>query len=118
MRANSSKPRRSSRGVSARAMLGAKLQRRRKDGKTEGQLSLLVMPSSPGRVIIRNARQHNLKGITVELPRRALTVLTRPPGSGKSTPAFDTHYADGQRRHIETLHPIANHCPEPIANPL
>ncbi len=61
------------------------------------------MPSSPQRVIIRNARQHNLKGITVELPRRALTVITGPSGSGKSSLAFDTLYAEGQRRYIESL---------------
>src|SRR5213594_3204838 len=118
MRANSSKPRRSSRGVSARAMLGAKLQRRRKDGKTEGQLSLLVMPSAPGRVIIRNARQHNLNGITVELPRRALTVVTGPSGSGKSTLAFDTLYAEGQRRYIESLSTYAKQFLERMPKPL
>src|SRR5213083_1709875 len=118
MRANSSKPRRSSRGVSARAMLGAKLQRRRKDGKTEGQLSLLVMPSAPGRVIIRNVRQHNLKGITVELPRRALTVVTGPSGSGKSTLAFDTLYAEGQRRYIESLSTYAKQFLDRMPKPL
>src|SRR5437016_12379008 len=118
MRANSSKPRRSSRGVSARAMLRAKLQRRRKDGKTEGQLSLLVMPSAPGRVIIVNARQNNLQGITVELPHRALTVVTGPSGSGKSTLAFDTLYAEGQRRYIESLSTYAKQFLERMPKPL
>src|SRR5437660_6418801 len=61
------------------------------------------MPSAPDRVVIRNARQHNLKGITVELPRRALTVITGLSGSGKSSLAFDTLYADGQRRYVESL---------------
>jgi excinuclease ABC subunit A len=54
-------------------------------------------------VILRNARQHNLKGITVEIPRSALTVITGPSGSGKSSLAFDTLYAEGQRRYVESL---------------
>ncbi|HTK56122.1 MAG TPA: hypothetical protein VL295_04815, partial [Gemmatimonadales bacterium] len=52
---------------------------------------------------IVNARQHNLKGITVDLPRRALIAITGPSGSGKSSLAFDTLYAEGQRRYIESL---------------
>src|SRR5688572_6997820 len=55
------------------------------------------------RIIIRNARQHNLKGFDVEIPRRALVVLTGPSGSGKSSLAFDTLYAEGQRRYVESL---------------
>src|SRR5215470_5663967 len=55
------------------------------------------------RIVIRNARQHNLKGIDLELPRRRLVVLTGPSGSGKSSLAFDTLYAEGQRRYIESL---------------
>ncbi|HUG02655.1 MAG TPA: hypothetical protein VML95_12375, partial [Longimicrobiales bacterium] len=55
------------------------------------------------RIIIRNARQHNLKGIDLELPRRALIALTGPSGSGKSSLAFDTIYAEGQRRYVESL---------------
>ncbi len=52
---------------------------------------------------IVNARQNNLKGISVDLPHRKLIVVTGPSGSGKSTLAFDTLYAEGQRRYIESL---------------
>src|SRR5919107_1580309 len=52
---------------------------------------------------IVNARQNNLRGISVDLPHRALIVVTGPSGSGKSTLAFDTLYAEGQRRYIESL---------------
>ncbi|HSJ24201.1 MAG TPA: excinuclease ABC subunit UvrA [Longimicrobiales bacterium] len=55
------------------------------------------------RILIRNARQHNLKGVDLEIPRRALVVMTGPSGSGKSSLAFDTLYAEGQRRYVESL---------------
>lgn len=54
-------------------------------------------------LIIRGARQHNLKNITVELPRDKFIVITGLSGSGKSTLAFDTIYAEGQRRYVESL---------------
>jgi excinuclease ABC subunit A len=76
------------------------------------------MPAPPDRVILRNARQHNLKGITVELPRRALTVITGPSGSGKSSLAFDTLYAEGQRRYIESLSTYAKQFLERMPKPL
>ncbi len=52
---------------------------------------------------VRGAREHNLKGITVRIPRNALTVVTGLSGSGKSSLAFDTIYAEGQRRYVESL---------------
>jgi len=55
------------------------------------------------KLIIRGARQHNLKNITLEIPRDSFTVITGLSGSGKSTLAFDTIYAEGQRRYVESL---------------
>src|SRR5512143_3668699 len=57
----------------------------------------------PDRIVITGARQHNLKNVTVEIPKKRLVVLTGVSGSGKSSLAFDTLYAEGQRRYIESL---------------
>jgi len=67
---------------------------------------------------IVNARQHNLRGITVDLPQRALVVITGPSGSGKSSLAFDTLYAEGQRRYIESLSTYAKQFLERMPKPL
>ncbi len=67
---------------------------------------------------IVNARQHNLRGVTVDLPRRALIVITGPSGSGKSSLAFDTLYAEGQRRYIESLSTYAKQFLERMPKPL
>ncbi|HSB54357.1 MAG TPA: hypothetical protein VLD58_08370, partial [Gemmatimonadales bacterium] len=67
---------------------------------------------------IVNARQNNLKGVTVDLPRRALIVVTGPSGSGKSSLAFDTLYAEGQRRYIESLSTYAKQFLERMPKPL
>jgi len=75
------------------------------------------MPHAPGQIVLRNVRQHNLKGITVELPRRAVTVITGPSGSGKSSLAFDTLYAEGQRRYIESLSTYAKQFLERMPKP-
>src|SRR2546427_3383933 len=58
---------------------------------------------SSDSLVVRGAREHNLKNITVEIPRDSLTVITGLSGSGKSSLAFDTIYAEGQRRYVESL---------------
>src|SRR6185436_2069408 len=59
--------------------------------------------SSDDRLVVRGARVHNLKNIDVEMPRDRLIVVTGLSGSGKSSLAFDTIYAEGQRRYVESL---------------
>ncbi|HEY0780437.1 MAG TPA: excinuclease ABC subunit UvrA, partial [Gemmatirosa sp.] len=54
-------------------------------------------------LVVRGAREHNLKNIDVTIPRDRLTVMTGLSGSGKSSLAFDTIYAEGQRRYVESL---------------
>jgi len=58
---------------------------------------------STDALIVRGAREHNLKDVSVEIPRHTLTVITGLSGSGKSSLAFDTIYAEGQRRYVESL---------------
>ena len=55
------------------------------------------------RIVVRGACEHNLKNVSVELPRDSLIVMTGLSGSGKSSLAFDTIYAEGQRRYVESL---------------
>ncbi|HQA68412.1 MAG TPA: excinuclease ABC subunit UvrA, partial [Aggregatilineales bacterium] len=55
------------------------------------------------RITVRGAREHNLKNIDVEIPRDKLVVITGLSGSGKSSLAFDTIFAEGQRRYVESL---------------
>ena len=70
------------------------------------------------RIIITGARQHNLKHVTVEIPKKKLVVITGPSGSGKSSLAFDTLYAEGQRRYIESLSAYARQFLGQMEKPL
>ena len=68
-------------------------------------------------ILVRGARQHNLKGFDLEIPRRTVTVVTGPSGSGKSSLAFDTIYAEGQRRYVESLSSYARQFLERMEKP-
>lgn len=68
-------------------------------------------------IIIKNAREHNLKGLSLKLPRNKITVITGLSGSGKSSLAFDTIYAEGQRRYVEGLSAYARNFLEQLKKP-
>src|SRR4051795_6658092 len=74
-------------------------------GSKTAEKPCVTAPPDSGCVEIRGARQNNLKGIDLDLPLGQLTVITGPSGSGKSSLAFDTIYAEGQRRYVETFSP-------------
>ena len=69
------------------------------------------------KLVVRGARQHNLKNISLEIPRGSLTVITGLSGSGKSSLAFDTIYAEGQRRYVETLSAYARQFLDQMERP-
>ncbi len=69
------------------------------------------------KLVVRGARQHNLKNISVEIPRNSLTVITGLSGSGKSSLAFDTIYAEGQRRYVESLSAYARQFLDQMERP-
>ena len=74
-------------------------------GSKIGNKERVITPAPNDCIEIRGARQNNLKGIDVDLPLGKLTVITGPSGSGKSSLAFQTIYAEGQRRYVETFSP-------------
>src|SRR3970040_2060718 len=69
------------------------------------------------RITARGARQHNLRDIPLAIPRNTFTVVTGLSGSGKSSLAFDTIYAEGQRRYVETLSPYARQFLDQMERP-
>src|SRR5208283_4696159 len=74
-------------------------------------------PRMAGSIHVRGAREHNLKNVDVEIPRDSLTVITGLSGSGKSSLAFDTIYAEGQRRYVESLSAYARQFLELMGKP-
>src|ERR1044072_9276509 len=70
-----------------------------------------------GSIHVRGAREHNLKNVDVQIPRDRLTVITGLSGSGKSSLAFDTIYAEGQRRYVESLSAYARQFLELMGKP-
>lgn len=86
-------------------------------GSRNGEKDSVSARTEHGCVEIRGARQNNLKGIDLDLPLGKLTVVTGPSGSGKSSLAFDTIYAEGQRRYVETFSPYMRQFLERMDKP-
>src|SRR6195952_5808803 len=85
--------------------------------KPTGNDGELLAPDIHGFVRVRGAREHNLKDVSLEIPRNALVVLTGVSGSGKSSLAFGTLYAEAQRRYLESVSPYARRLFNQMAIP-
>src|SRR5881392_2739195 len=77
----------------------------------------MAVTATRGQIAVRGARTHNLKNVDVTLPPRSLIVMTGVSGSGKSSLAFDTIYAEGQRRYVESLSAYARQFLERMEKP-
>src|SRR5436189_2092057 len=86
-------------------------------GSKAAKKEYVTARSEWGCIEIRGARQNNLKGIDLDLPLGKLTVVTGPSGSGKSSLAFETIYAEGQRRYVETFSPYMRQFLERMDKP-
>ena len=85
--------------------------------RAERRQEWIVTTMASDRIVIRGAREHNLKNVDLEIPRDRLVVITGLSGSGKSTLAFDTIYAEGQRRYVESLSAYARQFLEQMEKP-
>src|SRR6476646_7444661 len=83
----------------------------------EPRIPYLKPQARSNSISVRHAREHNLKGIDVEIPREKFTVVTGVSGSGKSTLAFDIIFAEGQRRYLESLNAYARQFVQPASKP-
>src|SRR5512134_2382269 len=83
-----------------------------KDGKASS-----APAAGAGFIVVRGAREHNLKNVSIDIPRNRLVVVTGVSGSGKSSLAFDTIYAEGQRRYVESLSAYARQFLELMEKP-
>ena len=82
------------------------------------QLAKASIDPGPPQIAIRGAAQHNLKSVDADIPRGAMTVCCGPSGSGKTSLAFDTLYAEGQRRYVESLSPYARQFVGQVPKPV
>ncbi len=95
-----------------------KLKRdRHPQGDLPGALGLYMKKDSEGKIIVKGARTHNLKNINVEMPRNKMIAITGLSGSGKSSLAFDTIFAEGQRRYVESLSSYARQFLKQMSKP-
>ena len=70
------------------------------------------------KIVVKGAKEHNLKNVSLNIPKEKLVVITGLSGSGKSSLAFDTIYAEGQRRYVESLSSYARQFLDKMKNPM